>query len=429
MPIADTFAVARVRRLLQAGSSLIVDGSSTGGTALDTHTRTQATSASTPLLTVSKAIQLAQPGDSILVRRITPGGGPLGDGTYGDWEALNQKKVQAVNVAPYPGDEGNVDLGIARLGGTTFVNFDGVDFNAIVPSYQTGSTYYTGADMIFRNFVANRASIGRSQRLLFEDFEFDGGADYSTQLFTTSGSLTTWCEDITLKRGVLHKSKEAMHLGKFKRFTMEDIEIYDVQENLSTDHPDAVQWFWDNSSPSEDFVGRRIHVHDCTAQGWFTTASVNRAYLENLLVHDILGGFVTADFFQGDDLTWVNCTVDGKLRFAAKTATNARIVNTYAKLVSKTGTTNPTPLALEKANIWGQAPTVAGLAAADASSVVGLPTFVNTAIDDYRLAGGSVGKGIGVTTAGSGATLVTPPTTDRLGRTRTGSRDPGSDQS
>jgi len=442
-----SFAVLGSRTLLAtyAGPQLVVDPAGLGGTPSDSHTRAQAGSTSTPLATLQKAIQLANAGDRILCR----------PGTYPDTDTrlipdAARKKSQVVRITPYPGDA-VPNIGTVKLGACTNIIVDGlvpggIKFHQLVTSYTVQGVKYDATDIIIRNFSTEfQMQLARSNRVLVEGGEFDGsvlteaGTSTTAFLLGDSGGANV-AEDITVRDIVIHGYNEGLRIGRFRNLTVEDVEWYDIERTNSSDHPDCLQFYWATSLPAEGFVGRRLWIHDCTAQGLFVTAPVNGARLENSLVEPMGETFTEADFFQGDDVEWVNNTIDGSVRYpvhavgAGETSrvTNGRMVNNIVgsssiastrRVGGVTYSASAPSIGVEQGNIWkGGKP--AAMGALGSQSIFATPTYVDKPAHDYRLDGASPGKGAGFLSL-SGLVI---PTLDRVGRTRGVAMDPGSDQ-
>ena len=427
-------AIPGVRVGITVPPVVYVDPDSIGGPASDTYTFAQATNPATPWATLGKAINDAPNG---YVVRCRPA-------TYPATDVARKRRTGPVTLMPY-GDDPNVNIGNLAIPGTTQIIIDGLRFTTITMERQIGGVWYAAEDITLRNCIGKSVALGSSKRVTMEDFEMigDGGVGNPLTAIGSTSSLTRQLDDFVMRRGVIHGYTECLRFSRFNRMTWDDIEVYDVVDPGGDAHPDVVQWFWDTSQGSaNDFIGNKIWIHDYIAQGFFVNMPVNNARLSNSLIEGPLEGpWVASDFFEGNNVEWVNVTVRGSTRFTVHApdagespkVVNGRmvnsIINSIAIATTKTigGTTyqaTASQLVLDKGNVWPTSGKHSELGAIDASSVTGTPTFVDPATADYRLAAGSVGKGIGTTPAG-----VDVPAVDRLNRTRTLPLDPGSDQS
>jgi hypothetical protein len=223
----------------------------------------------------------------------------------------------------------------------------------------------------------------------------------------TVPNAPTWagCEphapitDITIFANHIHDigeggGEDAIHLDNWRRVKITGNEFDHIVE--AGEHTDCVQSVYGGDQLSFD----HNYEHDNDCQGFFVKDgdATNVSFADNLFLRDQIGSFANfAQVWNVQGLTIQRNTIwDGKgfalvaegASFTPTATIDHNVINIF-KVSQPIGNAYSIT---EGNDIFGEPPT--NLTEGSGDSVVASPSFTNTAIDDYRLAGNPNGVGI-----------------------------------
>lgn len=416
------------RVIYQPPPLFYVDSEGVGGVASDAYSIQQALNPATPWASIAKAWASVPGGSEIVVRGSSAD--PSISADHPDLIRMsNLKKAAPVTLRPAEGEA--VFLPEVQLPGGENLHFEGVDLGVV--AFETSAGVRVAASNIaLRDLKLRSCDVPSSSQVDFERVEFAGTIPHNGRSFGLN-----YGNDVVLRLidVDIHTYTENVHGGRFAYIYAENVRIFDTHVDLDDPwpaelgekpHPDGWQFVY--TGLAGKLVVRGLHIFNNSAQGAFWNCAVGEVDIENMLVAAGLGSGMEMDLFSGGSAGVIkHLTVDGSIR-AGSGAMDLEVYNSIVRPIRNQTAIDAglqlSPWTAEKGNIW-RTGKPASMGAMDPTSVSGTPTFVDPANQDYRLTSGSVGKGVGLN-AIAGVPL---PAHDRLGRVRTGARDPGSDQS
>jgi hypothetical protein len=223
----------------------------------------------------------------------------------------------------------------------------------------------------------------------------------------TVPNAPTWsgCEphppitDVTISANHIHdigqtSGEDAIHLDNWRRVAITGNEFDHIIE--SGEHTDCLQSVYGG----DQLTFTRNYEHDNDCQGFFIKDgdATNVAFTDNLFLRDQIGSYANfAQIWNVQSLTIQRNTIwDGKgLALVANGASFTPTATIDHNVIDTFTVEQPVgaPYSITEGNdIFGESPT--NLSEGSGDSVVANPQFVNTATDDYRLAGNPNGIGI-----------------------------------
>lgn len=376
----------------------------------------------TPLLTATKAMQIAGDNTDIYLRA---GNHPAITSMTGATSRNNYCRIQ-----PYPGEipviTGEWVLGRQKdtfnnsVSYIRYVELIGLNFaNGLVFSW--GSSYMRVRGCSFSGIRSVDIKDGVSNVGIYDNtMLMSQVADsYGPHLDSYVGA-----EDITnvdILRNEIRSRTVGINLRRVNNALVEDNNIYGQEfQAPSGTHTDGIRTFGGGT----DLIVRRNKIHDLAAIPWFINdGDMTNVEFSNNLIYNVTGGFLSSEIFDVNGYKFVNNTIIGTVTFegltlgargivmannvivggCSKSPSNAIATMTYQNYNIITGFTNLT------------------LGANDTTTA---PTFIDSANGDYHLGPADTrarNTGIGGTVGG-----FAQPTLDLDKVTRSGAWDRGS---